>query len=196
MLDETSDFIHKCIVQCIRHFGQNAVKQRRRSTFKTLFHMFDRPRATRRIHANPRMGELNSTFSTALKVLQGSTTIMRYDRSQCVLLALSVCALGGASRKRCLLWVHKPPPRPFGGVWGPPHPRTLQNVASPPRGQTLTRGGPCGVASSRLPPPYNISSQRMNVMKAGEESSRHLLSFNWHPIHLPKEKMLFLFLFL
>ena len=45
------------------------------------------------------MGELKATFSTALEVLQCSKTITSYDRSQCVLLALFVCALGVAWRK-------------------------------------------------------------------------------------------------
>ena len=45
------------------------------------------------------MDELKATFSAALEVLQGNRTITSYDRSQCVLLALSICALGGARRK-------------------------------------------------------------------------------------------------
>ena len=34
------------------------------------------------------LGDLNTTFSIALKVLQCSKTIMSYDQSQCILLAL------------------------------------------------------------------------------------------------------------
>ena len=40
------------------------------------------------------LGELKATFSIALKVLQRSKTIMSYEQSQCVLLALCVSALG------------------------------------------------------------------------------------------------------
>ena len=40
--------------------------------------------------------ELGIRTRTLLEVLQCSKTITSYDRSQCVLLALSVCALGGA----------------------------------------------------------------------------------------------------
>ena len=48
------------------------------------------------------LGELKATFSTALKVLQCSKTIMSYDRSQCVLLALCVGALGRGLTEKVL----------------------------------------------------------------------------------------------
>ena len=48
------------------------------------------------------MGELKATFSTALKVLQCSKTIMSYDQSQCILLALCVCALGRGLTEKVL----------------------------------------------------------------------------------------------
>ena len=66
------------------------------------------------------MGELKATFSTALEVLQCSRTITSHDQSQCVLLPLSVCALGG------------PPPPPCSP------PKWSHN----PWGQTLAGGGP------------------------------------------------------
>ena len=51
-------------------------------------------------YGHPRFGvALEATFSNALEVLQCSRTITGYDRSQCVFLALSVCALGGVQRK-------------------------------------------------------------------------------------------------
>ena len=60
------------------------------------------------------MGELKATFSTALEVLRCGRTITSYDRSLCVLLALSVCALGGARRKGAGFGEAKeaPPPPP------------------------------------------------------------------------------------
>ena len=45
------------------------------------------------------MGEPKATFSSALEVLQCSKTITSYDRSQRVLLALSVCDLRGTRQK-------------------------------------------------------------------------------------------------
>ena len=56
------------------------------------------------------MGELKATFSRGLEVLQCSRTITSYDRSQCVLLALSVCAFGGARRKGAGFGSTPPPP--------------------------------------------------------------------------------------
>ena len=68
------------------------------------------------------LGELKATFSTALKVLQCSKTIMSYDQSQCVLLALCVCALGQGLTEKVLGLGQRSPPPPFGGGWGPPPP--------------------------------------------------------------------------
>ena len=70
------------------------------------------------------LGELKATFSTALKVLQCSKTIMSYDQSQCVLLALCVCALGrGLTEKVLGLGQRR-------GGWGPPPVR--RGVPPPP----------------------------------------------------------------
>ena len=82
------------------------------------------------------LGELKATFSTALKVLQCSKTIMSYDQSQCVLLALCVCALGwGLTEKVLGLGQRR-------GGGGPPlQPPKLLNT---PRGHTLAGGGPRG----------------------------------------------------
>ena len=41
------------------------------------------------------LGELKAKLSSTVTVLQCLKTIMSYDWSQCVLLALSVCGLGG-----------------------------------------------------------------------------------------------------
>ena len=60
------------------------------------------------------MGELKATFSTALEVLQCSRTITSYDRSQCVLLALFVFALGGARWKGAGFGSTKGVPPPYG----------------------------------------------------------------------------------
>ena len=48
------------------------------------------------------LGELKATFSTALKVPQCSKTIMSYDRTQCFLLALYVCAPGRGLAEKVL----------------------------------------------------------------------------------------------
>ena len=48
------------------------------------------------------LGELKATFSTALKVLQCSKTIMSYDRTKCFLLALYVCAPGRGLAEKVL----------------------------------------------------------------------------------------------
>ena len=75
------------------------------------------------------LGELKATFGTALKVLQCSKTIMSYDQSQCVLLALCVCALGrGLTKKVPGLGQRRPPPPSEGGGVPPPY--------SPPNCQT------------------------------------------------------------
>ena len=83
------------------------------------------------------LGELKATFSTALKVLQCSKTIMSYDQSQCVLLALCVCALGrGLTEKVLGLGQRRGGGSPpFGGGCPPPlQPPKLSNT---PRGHTL-----------------------------------------------------------
>ena len=69
------------------------------------------------------MGELKATLSAALEVLQCNKTITSYDWSQCVLLALSACALGGAWRKGAGFGSMK-------GGWGPP-PYSPQNSCTP-----------------------------------------------------------------
>ena len=84
------------------------------------------------------LGELKATFSTALKVMQCSKTIMSYDQSQCVLLALCVCGLGrgltekvlGLGQRRGGGW---PPPSEGGGgfpfpPYSPPNCRTPLGV--------------------------------------------------------------------
>ena len=65
-----------------------------------------------------------ATFSTTLKELQCSKTIMSYDRSQCFL-ALCVCALGRGLTEKVLGLSQRRGggvPRPFEGGWGPPPP--------------------------------------------------------------------------
>ena len=85
------------------------------------------------------LGKLKATFSTALKVkvLQCSKTIMSYDQSQCVLLALCVCALGGGLTEKVLGLGQRrggavpPPPSEGGGVpppYSPPNCRTPLGV--------------------------------------------------------------------
>ena len=81
------------------------------------------------------LGELKATFSTPLKVLQCSKTIMSYDQSQCVLLALCVCVLGrGLTEKVLGLGQRR-------GGWGPP-PLQPPKLSNTPRGHTLAGGGP------------------------------------------------------
>ena len=87
------------------------------------------------------LGELKATFIRALKVLQCSKTIMRYDRSQCFLLALCVCALGrgltemvrGLGQRRG----GGVPATPFGGGWGPPPPPTAPQTVEHPSGSHI-----------------------------------------------------------
>ena len=87
------------------------------------------------------MGELKATCSTTLEVLQCSKTTTSYDRSQCVLLALSVCALGGARRKGA----------GFGSTKGcPPPPPTTSKQSHTPWGHTLAGGGPRAPRPPRL----------------------------------------------
>ena len=84
------------------------------------------------------LGQLKATFSTALKLLQCSKTIMSYDQSQCVLLALCVCALArGLTEKVLGLGQRR------GGCAPPPliQPPKLSNT---PRGHTLAGGRPRG----------------------------------------------------
>ena len=83
------------------------------------------------------LGELKATFSTALKVLQCSKTIMSYDQSQCVLLALCVCALGrGLTEKVLGLGQRRgaPPPPSEGGAPPPPPPPTAPQTVEHPSG--------------------------------------------------------------
>ena len=89
------------------------------------------------------MGELKATFSTALKVLQCSKTIMSYDQSQCVLLALSVCALGRGLTEKVLGLGQ----RRGGGELQPPK---LSNTR---RGHTLAGGGPGGPSTAIVSQP-------------------------------------------
>ena len=73
---------------------------------------------------------------------------MSYDQSQCVLLALCVCALGrGLTEKVLGLGQRKgggvsPPLRRGVGSTPPPQPPKLLNT---PRGHTLSSGGPRGL---------------------------------------------------
>ena len=96
------------------------------------------------------LGELKATFSTALKVLQCSKTIMSYDQSQCVLLALCVCALGRGLAEKVLglgqrrAGVGSPPP-PSEGGGGPPPPLQPPKLSNTPRGHTLAGGGPVDI---------------------------------------------------
>ena len=70
----------------------------------------------------PRQGK--ATFGTALKVLQCSKTIMSYDPPQCVLLALSVCALGRGLTEKVLGLGQR---REGGGVPPPTAPQTVEH---------------------------------------------------------------------
>ena len=90
------------------------------------------------------LGELKATFSTALKVLQCSKTIMIYDQSQCVLLALCVCALGrGLTEKVLGLGQRRGVPPPLRrGVGVPPPPLQPPKLSNTPWGHTLAGGGP------------------------------------------------------
>ena len=91
------------------------------------------------------LGELKATFSSTLKVLQCSKTIMSYDQSQCVLLALCVCALGrGLTEKVLGLGQRRGGiPPPFGGGWGSPPPTAPQTVEHPLGSHIGWRRPPC-----------------------------------------------------
>ena len=66
-----------------------------------------------------------ATFGTALKVLQGSKTIMSYDESQYVLLALCFCVLGRAASEKVMgLGQRRGGPPPY----SPPNCRTPLGV--------------------------------------------------------------------
>ena len=97
------------------------------------------------------LGELKATFSTALKVLQCSKTIMSYDQSQCILLALCVCALGRGPTENVLVWVNEAPPPLRRGVGGPPPPLQPPKLSNTPRGHTLAGGRrvQCSAAQGR-----------------------------------------------
>ena len=78
------------------------------------------------------LGELKATFSTALKVLQCSKTIMSYDQSQCVFLPLCVCALGrGLTEKVLGLGQRRGGSPPIRRGFGSPPPTTPQTVEQP-----------------------------------------------------------------
>ena len=82
------------------------------------------------------LSELKATFSTVLKVLPCSKTIMSYDQSQCLLLALCVCALRwGLTEKVLGLGQRR-------GGGSPPLPLQPPKLSNTPRGHTLTGGGP------------------------------------------------------
>ena len=80
------------------------------------------------------LGELKATFSSALKVLHCSKTIMSYDQSQCVLLAfLCLRAWIGRDGKGAGFGSTKGggAPPPLGGGWGPPPPYSPPNCRTP-----------------------------------------------------------------
>ena len=79
------------------------------------------------------MCKLKVTFGTALEVPQCSRTITSYDRSQCVLLALSICAFGGTRRKGAK----------FGSTKSPPPSLQPPKRSHTPQGHTLAGGDPC-----------------------------------------------------
>ena len=131
------------------------------------------------------LGELKATFGTALKVLQCSKTIMSYDQSQCVLLALCVCALGRGLTEKGLGQrrggVGSPPPSEGGP---PPPPLQPPKLSNTPRGHTLAGGGPRGgrpedggvgtAKTVKRPPQQPAQPQCRQLLGAANGTSRHI----------------------
>ena len=115
------------------------------------------------------LSELKATFSTALKVLQCSKTIMSYDRSQCFLLALCVCALGRGLTEmvRGLGQRGGGPPPPSEGGGGSPPPYSPPNCRTPLGVTHWLAAAPMCRCSRRAPSLHTLGTSSFQARGGG-----------------------------